>query len=58
MDTSPEAPPGVTNPLVHRNYDGSDIMLDARAKIKLSPNEFPELKGYEGKTLITSVIKI
>ena len=54
MDTSPEAPPGETNPLVHRNYDGSDIMLDARAKIKLSPNEFPELKGYEGKTLITS----
>ena len=54
MDTSPEAPPGDTNPLVHRNYDGSDIMLDARAKIKLSPNEFPELKGYEGKTLITS----
>jgi tripeptide aminopeptidase len=54
MDTSPEAPPGDTNPLVHRNYDGSDIMLDARAKIKLSPDEFPELKGYEGKTLITS----
>jgi tripeptide aminopeptidase len=54
MDTSPEAPPGDTNPLVHRNYDGNDIMLDARAKIKLSPDEFPELKGYKGKTLITS----
>jgi tripeptide aminopeptidase len=54
MDTSPEAPPGDTNPLVHRNYDGNDIMLDARAKIKLSPEEFPELKGYKGKTLITS----
>jgi tripeptide aminopeptidase len=54
MDTSPEAPPGDTNPLVHRNYDGNDIMLDARAKIKLSPDEFPTLKGYKGKTLITS----
>ena len=54
MDTSPEAPPGDTNPLVHRNYEGNDIMLDARAKIKLSPDEFPELKGYKGKTLITS----
>jgi len=54
MDTSPEAPPGETNPIVHRNYDGNDIMLDTRSKIKLSPDEFPELNGYKGQTLITS----
>jgi tripeptide aminopeptidase len=54
MDTSPEAPPGDTNPLVHRSYDGNDIILDPKRKIRLSPREFPELTSYKGKTLITS----
>lgn len=54
MDTSPEAPPGETNPLIHKNYDGNDIILDPKAKVRLSPQEFPELAGYKGKTIITS----
>lgn len=54
MDTSPEAPPGDTNPVVHRNYDGNDIVLDPATRLKLSPDEFPELSVYKGKTIITS----
>lgn len=54
MDTSPEAPSSDINPLVHINYDGNDIVLDAERRIILSPAEFPELSGYKGQTLITT----
>jgi tripeptide aminopeptidase len=54
MDTSPEAPSANVNPLVHRNYDGKDIILNAERNIILSPSDFPELARYTGQTLITS----
>jgi len=54
MDTSPEAPSGNVNPLVHINYDGKDIILNPEHKIILSPSDFPELKKYIGQTIITS----
>lgn len=54
MDTSPEASSGNMNPLVHSNYDGKDIILNAEHKIVLSPSDFPELAGYSGQTIITT----
>ncbi len=54
MDTSPEAPSGNVNPLVHRDYDGGDIILNSDPEVILSPLDFPELAGYRGQTIITS----
>lgn len=54
MDTSPEAPSTGINPLVHVNYDGSDIVLSAERNIILSPADFPELSSYAGQTIITT----
>jgi tripeptide aminopeptidase len=54
MDTSPEAPSAGINPLVHPNYDGNDIVLNAERNIILSPADFPELSSYVGQTIITT----
>ncbi|MRR22560.1 peptidase T, partial [bacterium] len=54
MDTSPEAPSSDINPLVHPQYDGKEIVLDADRNIILSPAEFPELSRYIGQTLVTT----
>ena len=42
------------NPVVHENYDGNDIVLNKEKNIILSPEDFPNLKNYIGKTLITT----
>lgn len=42
------------NPQVHENYNGEDILLNKEENIVLSPEEFPNLKNYIGKTLITT----
>jgi tripeptide aminopeptidase len=54
MDTSPGLSGENVNPQLVENYDGGDIILDQKSKIVLSPREFPELKKYIGKTLITT----
>lgn len=36
------------------NYDGEDIVLNEAENIVLSPTDFPNLKNYVGKTLITT----
>ena len=54
MDTSPEAPSANVIPLVHTDYDGGNIILNRDPEIILSPDDFPELKGYRGQTIITT----
>ena len=54
MDTSPDMCGKNVNPQFVENYDGSDIVLNSEKKIVLSPKDFPELKNYIGKTLITT----
>ena len=54
MDTSPGMSGENVNPQMVVNYDGGDIVLDQESGIILSPREFPELKKYVGKTLITT----
>ena len=41
-------------PQFHENYDGEVIVLDKEGKFVLSPKDFPNLKNYVGKTLITT----
>lgn len=54
MDTSPEISGENVNAQFVENYDGGDIVLNKENNIVLSPSEFPELKNYIGKTLITT----
>lgn len=54
MDVTPEAPGNGIKPMVHRNYDGGDIVLPSG--IILSPNspQGAHLKDLIGKTIVTS----
>lgn len=54
LDITPEAPGGNIKPIVHRNYQGGDIVLPSG--VVLSPNspQGKHLKECIGKTIITS----
>ncbi len=54
LDTSPDFSGAGVNPQIIENYDGKDIVLNKEQNIVLSPADFPELKNYTGKTLITT----
>ena len=54
MDTAPDMSGKNVNPKFVENYDGEDIILNEENNIVLSPKDFPELKDYIGKTLITT----
>ncbi|MBO4400183.1 MAG: peptidase T [Lachnospiraceae bacterium] len=54
MDTSPDASGANVKPQVTKNYDGGNIVLNAEKGIALSPEEYPELSRYVGKTILTS----
>ncbi len=54
MDTAPDASGEGVSPQVIDSYDGSEIVLNADKNILLSPSDFPSLKKYVGKTLVTS----
>jgi tripeptide aminopeptidase len=54
VDTSPETSGHGVNPIIHRNYQGSDLVLpgDPSKVIRVSAN--PELAAMHGKTLVTT----
>jgi tripeptide aminopeptidase len=54
MDTSPDFSGENVSPKFIENYNGEDIILNEEKKLILSPSDFPELKEYIGKTLITT----
>ncbi len=54
MDTSPDANGENVNPQIIEKYDGGEIVLNAGLDIRMSPNDFPELKKYVGQELITT----
>lgn len=54
MDTSPDMSGKDVNPQFVENYDGGDIVLNKENNVVLMPSEFPDLKNYIGKTLITT----
>lgn len=54
VDTSPEVSGAGVKPILVENYNGGDIILNKELGIVLSPDEFPELNEYKGKTIITT----
>ncbi|MCT4666218.1 MAG: peptidase T [Flavobacteriales bacterium] len=54
VDTSPDASGKDVKPIVHRNYDGKDIILPDDQEIIISPSKHRELGKKEGQTVITA----
>ena len=54
IDTSPDYSGTNVNPQIHKNYDGSDIILNSEDNIVLSPDYFEDMLLYKGQTLITT----
>ena len=54
MDTSPDCSGCDVKPRIVRDYDGSDLVLDAEAGIVSSPKKFPELLDHIGEDLIVT----
>jgi tripeptide aminopeptidase len=54
MDTSPDFSGEDVKPQFVENYDGGTLVLNAEKGIEMSPDDFPALKKYVGKTLITT----
>ncbi len=54
MDTSPEFTANGVKPIVHRDYDGKDIVLAGDPSRVISLSDTPELADLQGKTLITT----
>jgi len=54
IDTSPDYTSTNVNPQIHKNYNGTDIILNEKEDIVLSPDYFEDLLLYKGQTLITT----
>ncbi|MFX1588908.1 MAG: peptidase T [Promethearchaeota archaeon] len=54
LDTSPAVSGQNVKPVMHRNYDGSEIKFDSNNEISLSIKDSIQLKSYIGLDIITS----
>ncbi len=54
MDTSPDASGKDVKPIIHRNYDGSDLVLPDDPKVVLRQSEHPHLADQHGNDIITA----
>ena len=54
IDTSPAVSGKNVKPVIHRNYDGSEIEFASNPDIKLSTDDSPNLKEYIGLDIVTS----
>ncbi|MCY8512854.1 peptidase T [Bacillus atrophaeus] len=54
VDTATDFTGKNVNPQIVESYDGKDITLNEKLPVILSPDQFPELSGYKGHTLITT----
>ena len=54
VDTSPELSGANVKPIVHRNYDGRDILLPDHPSAVLSPKEDADLAGKRGEDIVTA----
>ena len=53
VDTSPDASGTDVRPIVHRNYDGKDIVLP-HGGVVIRPDEHPDLKAQVGNDIVTA----
>jgi tripeptide aminopeptidase len=54
VDTSPETTGNNVKPIVHRNYDGRDIILPGDPSKVIRAGATPELAPLRGKTIVTT----
>jgi len=54
MDTSPETSGANVKPVIHKNYNGGDIILPGDNNQVLNPQKYPELSEQTGNDIITS----
>jgi tripeptide aminopeptidase len=54
LDTSPDYSGKNVNPTIIENYPGGDLLLNAQGKVRLSPDDFPEMNNYIGQDLIVT----
>lgn len=54
FDTTPDFTGANVKPQIIPNYDGGDIILNAKENIILSPKYFKDLLQYKGQTIITT----
>jgi len=54
LDTSPAVSGKDIKPVIHKNYDGSNIKFDQNNDIILTTKDSPQLKEYIGLDIITS----
>mgnify|MGYP001305463086 CR=1 FL=1 len=54
MDTSSDVSGKDVNPKIIENYNGEDIVLNEEKNIVLSVADFPDIKNYIGKKIITT----
>lgn len=54
VDTAPAYNATGVKPIVHRKYDGGDIVLPDEAAIVLSPKQFPYLATKVGEDIVTA----
>ena len=54
FDTTPDFTGANVKPQIISDYDGKDIVLNAKQNIILSPKYFKDLLQYKGQTLITT----
>ena len=52
MDTAPDAPGGPVKPVLVKNYDGKDIVLNKEQDIVFSTQDFPEVLRYKGQNIL------
>jgi tripeptide aminopeptidase len=54
IDTATDFTGKNVNPQIVEQYDGGKIVLNRELQVVLSPDQFPELTGYKGHTLIAT----
>jgi tripeptide aminopeptidase len=54
VDTSPEMPGHDVRPIVHRTYDGRDLVLPDDPTVVLRPSEDPVLAAHIGQDIVTA----
>ncbi|MFT4033790.1 MAG: peptidase T [Siphonobacter sp.] len=54
MDTSPDCSGTGVKPLIHRNYDGSDLILPDDSSQIISSTDHPDLRDQIGNDIITA----
>jgi tripeptide aminopeptidase len=54
MDTSPDSSGTGVKPIIHHNYDGSDIVLPDDPSVVISPKDHPHLLKQVGNDIVTA----